>query len=296
MRLIVKTTTKAHLAVLGTNFFFAANYTFIKYISPALIRPYALNLARVGGSLVLFWIMWLMGKSSARIKKEHIGRFLLCGLTGVAINQTLFIKGLTLTSTIHASLLILATPLVITVIAFWALKEKLNIFKSVGLVLGISGSVLLVATKESSQHASNYLLGDILVLVNSISYAAYFILVKPLMRAYSPLHVIRWVFVFGFLMILPFGWQEASVVPWSHFNAWHFLSLFAIVFTGTFLAYYFTAYGLQHLGAGVTGTYIYTQPFFAVLISIIVLSEVLTLQKLTAAALIFSGVYLVNRK
>ncbi|MCU7550725.1 DMT family transporter [Chitinophagaceae bacterium LB-8] len=292
----MKTTTKAHLAVLGTNFFFAANYTFIKYISPALIRPYALNVARVGGSLILFWIMWLMSKTSARIQKQHIGRFLLCGLTGVAINQTLFIKGITLTSTIHASLLVLATPLVITVIAFWALKERLNLAKGAGLLLGISGAALLVATKESSQHASNYLLGDLLILINSISYGAYFILVKPLMRAYSPLHVIRWVFVFGFLMILPFGWHEASEIPWGQFNATHFLSLFAIVFTGTFLAYYFTAYGLQHLGAGVTGTYIYTQPFFAVLISMIVLSEVLTVQKLLAAALIFSGVYLVNRK
>jgi drug/metabolite transporter (DMT)-like permease len=240
-------------------------------------------------------MMWLMSKSSARIEKKHIGRFLLCGLTGVAVNQTLFIKGLTLTSTIHASLLILATPLVITVIAFWALKERLNLTKGMGLLLGISGSVLLIASKESSQHASNYLLGDILVLVNSISYAAYFILVKPLMRVYSPLHVIRWVFVFGFLMILPFGWQEVVEIQWSQFGVLHFLSLFAIIFTGTFLAYYFTAYGLQHLGAGITGTYIYTQPFFAVLISIIVLSEVLTWQKMVAAALIFSGVFLVNR-
>jgi drug/metabolite transporter (DMT)-like permease len=291
----VRTTTKAHLAVLGTNFFFAANYTLIKYISPALIKPYALNIARVGGSLILFWVLWLMGKSSARIQKKHIGRFLLCGFTGVAINQTLFIKGLTLTSTIHASLLVLATPLMITIIAFWALKERLNLAKGIGLLLGISGSVLLVTTKESSQHATNYLLGDVLILVNSISYALYFILVKPLMKVYSPLHVIRWVFVFGFLMVLPFGWQEANMIAWNQFNAWHFVSLFAIVFTGTFLAYYFTAYGLQHLGAGITGSYIYTQPLFAVLISMIVLSEVLTGPKLLAAALIFSGVYLVNR-
>jgi drug/metabolite transporter (DMT)-like permease len=292
----VKTTTKAHLAVLGTNFFFAANYTFIKFISPSLIGPYALNLVRVGGSLLLFWAVWLMSKSSARIQKQHIGRFLLCGLTGVALNQTLFIKGLTLTSTIHASLLVLVTPLIITIIAFWALKERMNVEKGFGLLLGISVAVLLVTTKESSQHAENYLLGDMLILVNSICYAAYFILVKPLMEAYSPLHVIRWVFVFGLIMVLPFSLQDASNVSWHQFNVWHFLSLFAIIFTGTFLAYYFTAYGLQYLGAGTTGAYIYTQPLFAVLISIVVLSEVITGQKLLAAALIFSGVYLVNRK
>lgn len=261
-----------------------------------MVLPYALNVLRVGGSLVLFWLAWVFGKQPAGIKKEHIGRFVLCGLTGIAINQTLFIKGLTLTSTIHASLLILATPLLITIIAFWALKERLTLNKALGLFLGISGSVLLIAAKESSSHAKNYLLGDILIVINATSYAVYFILVKPLMQAYSPLHVIRWVFTIGFLMILPFGWEQTAAIPWHQFNLTHALSLAAIVFTGTFLAYYFTAYGLQHLGAGVTGSYIYTQPVFAVLISSFLLSEVLTIQKIMAAFLIFSGVYLVSWK
>lgn len=292
----MKTTTKAHLAVLSTNLFFAANFTFIKFISPSHILPFALNAFRVGGSLILFWLVWLFSKKSARIQKQHIGRFLLCGFTGIAINQTFFIKGLTLTSTIHASLLILATPLLITIIAFWALKEKLTIFKAAGLLLGISGSVLLIAAKESSVHAENYLLGDFLIFINAISYAVYFILVKPLMLVYTPLHVIRWIFTFGFLMILPFGWQQTQAINWSHFDLLHSAILLAIVVTGTFLAYYFTAFGIQHLGAGTTGSYIYTQPVFAVLISTIVLSEVVTWQKALAAFLIFNGVYLVSFK
>jgi hypothetical protein len=51
----VKKTTKAHLAVLGTNLFFAANYSLVKIISPAVVKPFALNVLRVGFSLVLFW-------------------------------------------------------------------------------------------------------------------------------------------------------------------------------------------------------------------------------------------------
>jgi drug/metabolite transporter (DMT)-like permease len=290
----VKNATKAHIAVLLTNLFFAVNYSFIKLISPALIKPFGLNIYRVGISLLLFWIIWLFGKTAPGIKKKHLGRFILCGLTGIAINQMLFIKGLTLTSTVHASLLMLTTPLLITIFAFFVLKEAVTFLKVAGLLLGVSGAALLIMAKESEVHASNYLLGDLLIFLNAISYSIYFILVKPLMENYSPLHVVRWVFTIGFFMILPFGWFEADSVLFEQFNPTQYIYLAFIVLTGTFLAYYFTAYGLQHLGAGKTGAYIYTQPVFAFLFAAILLSETLSLQKIIAACFIFTGVYMVT--
>jgi drug/metabolite transporter (DMT)-like permease len=290
----MKTTAKAHIAVLLTNLFFAVNYSLVKMISPSLVKPFALNLLRVGLSLVLFWSVWLLGRSSARIRKKDWSRFIWCGLTGVAINQMLFIKGLTLTSTIHASLLSLVTPLLVTLFALWVLKERFTIYKALGLSLGIGGSVFLILQKEASNEATNYLLGDVLIVINAISYAVYFILVKPLMQHYSPLHVIRWVFTIGFFMILPFGWQQTAEIAWTGFQWQHYAALFGVVVTGTFLAYYFNAYGIQHIGAGNAGSYIYTQPVFAVLIATLILGETLTWQKLVSACLIFAGVYLVS--
>ncbi len=235
-----------------------------------------------------------MGKTKAGVKKEHIIRFLLCGLTGVAINQTLFIKGLTMTSTIHASLLMLCTPLLITLFAFWILKEKITIAKVVGLTLGIGGALLLVMAKEISGTAS--LNGDLFIVLNAIAYTFYFILVKPLMYEYPPLHVIRWVFTFGFIMILPFGWTQFSAIDWPSFESSHWVSLTSIVICGTFLAYLFNVYGLKQLGAGVTGSYIYTQPVFAAVIATLFLNEKFTIEKLIAGIMIFGGVFLVSRK
>jgi len=235
-----------------------------------------------------------MGKSKAGIKKEHLFRFILCGLTGIAINQMLFIKGLTLTSTIHASLLMLCTPLLITLLAFWILKEKITIAKAAGLALGIGGAILLILSKEKTGTSS--LAGDTLIIFNAISYTLYFILVKPLMNEYPPLHVVRWVFTFGFIMILPFGWIQFSAIHWQIFEWTHYVALFSIVFFGTFLAYLFNVYGLRQLGAGVTGSYIYTQPVFTAVIAILFLNERFTIEKLLAGLLIFTGVYLVSRK
>src|SRR5688572_33103116 len=191
-----------------------------------------------------------MSDTKPHIKKKHWPRFLLCGLTGIAINQMFFIKGLVYTSAIHASLLILLTPLLITVFAFWILKEKFTAAKATGLALGIGGAVLLILSKEQSASATNYLLGDMLIVVNAISYTIYFIIVKPLMAEYPPLHVVRWVFTFGFLMILPFGWNEFISIPWEKLEWSHLTSLFFIIVPGTFLAYFFNIYGIRHLGAG----------------------------------------------
>lgn len=265
-------------------------------ISPALIQPFALNLLRVGLSMVLFWGLWLLGNTRAGFDKRDLGKFIICAVTGVAINQMLFIKGLTMTSTIHASLLMLVTPLLVTLFAFWVLKEQFNIYKAAGLTLGIGGAIFLIMQKEAGLHASNYLLGDILIIINAISYSLYFILVKPLMQRYSPLHIIRWIFTLGFFMILPFGWQETQAIQWESLEWKHIAALTGIIVTGTFLAYFFNAYGIQHIGAGATGTYIYTQPVFAVLIAILFVGETFTWQKGLAGILIFCGVWLVSRK
>ena len=292
----LKPETKAHIAVLSTNIFFAVNFSLVKYISPALVKPYALNLLRVGVSLILFWLLWTLSNIHPHIQRKHWPRFFLCALTGVAINQMLFIKGLTLTSAIHASLLMLLTPIIITVFAFIVLKERVTIPRALGLALGIGGTLLLVLTKEQSSSATNYLLGDLLIVINAISYTIYFIIVKPLMAEYPPLHVVRWVFTFGFFMILPFGWNEVFSIQWESFEWTHYASLAFIVIAGTFLAYFFNIYGIQYLGAGTTGAYIYTQPVFAAIIAVIFFHENLTPAKLLAAIMIFLGVFLVSFK
>ncbi|HEU4902673.1 MAG TPA: DMT family transporter [Flavisolibacter sp.] len=287
---------KAHVGVLFTNIFFAGNYSVVKSISPAFIGPAALNVVRAAIAVVLFWTVWLFGKTGAGIQRRHRGRFLLCGLSGVCINQLLFIKGLTLTTTIHAALLILVTPIAVTLFALWILKERFTLAKALGMALGIGGATFLILQREASQHATNYLLGDVLIVINAIAYSIYFILVKPLMKEYSTLHVTRWVFTLGFLMLLPFGWTQTAAIRWGAFGWQQVAALLYVSVLGTFLAYFFNAYGLRKLGASVTGAYIYTQPVFAVLIAILFLNEEITWQKVLAALLIFTGVFLVNLK
>jgi len=223
-------------------------------------------------------------------------RLFLCALFGIAINQLMFIKGLSLTYSIHAALLLLITPILIVIIAAWILKEKLGLLKITGLALGISGALVLVLAKDNAGNGANVLMGDLFIIINAISYTIYFIIVKPLMLKYNAVVVLRWIFTIGLLLALPFGLTEFIEIPWQQYDALAFTSMGLIVITGTFLAYLFNLYGIKILGASVAGFYIYTQPVFAALIAMLFLHENLELYKIIAAALIFSGVYLANKQ
>lgn len=288
--------TAAHLALLFTNLFFAINLSAVKHLTNLqLAKPFGINVIRVGVSMILFWILFLAKPVNIKIARKDIGRFVLCAITGVVINQTLFIKGLSLTYSIHASLLMLTTPILIVFIAAWILRERISFIKLSGLALGITGAAVLVIGKENSGTGNSIVLGDILIIINAISYTFYFVLVKPLMLKYDPVVIIRWIFSFGFLLILPLGWIEFTQIQWQQFTGVDYTIMALIVIGGTFFAYLFNVYGIKILGASVAGFYIYTQPFFAAIIAMLFLKEELSMYKIVAAGLIFAGVFLANK-
>ena len=289
--------TKAHLGLLGTNLFFAINVSLIKYLTTAGVTgPYGLNVIRSGICALLFWLLFLFNPEKKKINKSHIIRFLLCAFTALAANQMLFMKGVSLTYPIHASLLLLITPILITFFAAWVLKESITVHKLIGLFLGVAGACILILSGTHSTRGNDILSGDLLVIMSTILYTIYFILVKPLMKRYSTMDVMRWVFTFGFIMILPIGWNEFVRIPWTVFTFNEYLFVFVVTVPGTFLAYIFNAYGIKILSASTAGAYIYSQPVFAVIIATLFLHERLELYKIIAGIMIFTGVYLANRQ
>lgn len=288
---------KAHFALLGTNLFFAINYSAIKYLTAhEFAGPFGINIVRIGASLILFWTMFFFRPVKQKVKRKEWPLFILCALCAIALNQMFFIKGLSYTFAIHASLLTLITPILIMILAAITLKERLTSFKIIGLIMGVSGAGLLISFRENGLPGDHILLGDTLVILSSIAYTFYFILVKGLMEKYAPIMVTRMIFTFGFFMILPVCIPEFSAISWSSFSGLEWVLLFIIVIPGTFLAYIFNVYGIKILDASTAGAYIYSQPIFAAIIAIISLGESLNLYKILAGVLIFLGVYLSNKK
>lgn len=292
----MKQNLRAHLAVISANLIFGASYSIVKIITPDYLPAFALNAARVIVAILFFSLgFWFTG-GRAWPEKKDLPLLALCSLTGIVINQLFFIKGVSLTSPIHSSLLSMATPLFITGIAAWLLREKFTLLKGLGLLLGLTGAGILILLKGSGTHAPESLTGDILVLINAISYSFYLVLIKPLMSKYQGTDILRWLFLLGAIIILPLGTPDLLS---AQFNAWPVNAWAALLFVTigtTFLAYLFNLYGISQLGAAATGSYIYTQPIFATLIACLFFGEQLTPQRILAATLIILGVFLTNYK
>lgn len=289
--------TKARAGVLLGNFFFGTSVIAVKHISPSIIPPIALTAVRIGVTMVLFWLLYAAKPlRMGFVKKDYI-RLFLCAIAGITMNQTFTMMGMSLTSPIHASLLVLTTPITITFLAAWFLKESLNGLKLIGLLLGISGGALLVFSRDLSSNAgSEQSLGDLFIIMGAISYSVYVISIKPLMGKYKAMHILQWVFLFGCFVSLPLGWKPLTQVAWSSFDGLSWFCIAYVVLGSTFFAYQLMNYGISKLGASITGSYIYTQPFFTTFASILILHETLSLPKVGAALLIMTGVFLTNYK
>jgi drug/metabolite transporter (DMT)-like permease len=288
---------KAHLALLGANLFYGAGFTVAKSVMPTLIKPGGFILIRVLCATFLFWLSFLGGKNyRTKIDRSDFVRLVFCGLLGVATNQLFFFKGLSLTTPIHASLMMLSTPILVSVFAAVVLKEKFSKLNIFGLSLGVLGAAMLVTIAAKDKVAIHPILGDTFVFLNATSYAIYMIIVKPLMHKYRPIIVVRWVFLIGSLFVFPFGIQDFLAIHWATFTPNNYLAVGFIVIGVTFFTYLWNIYAIRILSPAIAGAYIYIQPLFAAIIAILFLGEEMSMIKAAAAILIFVGVFLVSKK
>ena len=288
---------KAHIALLAVNVFYGANYSIAKISLPEYIQPAGYILLRTGASLLLYiaFLLVIMRGQSLRISKADIFRFIICGITGVAVNQVLFFEGLARTSPVHAALILTSNPLLVLVAAAFLIKEKITWRKFTGIFLGISGAVLLIVYGNEVTIGYGTMQGDLFILLNSMSYAIYLVMVKPLMKKYNPMLVVTWVFLFGMIFTIPFGYGEFSQVQWSAMPTHVVWSVIYVIIFATFLAYLFNTYALKTVSPAVVSYYIYIQPLIAAFIAYFLEEEKLTTLHLVSCLLIFSGVFLVSR-
>ncbi|MBX7094773.1 MAG: DMT family transporter [Flavobacteriales bacterium] len=284
----------AHLAIFLANLIYGINYTVAKEVMGHYIDPFGFILLRVSGTILLIWTTALLFKNE-KVASSDFKLLFLCGLSGVGINQMLFFWGLSLTSPINSSIIMVTTPLLVMVMASILLKERFHGLKITGLFLGLGGAVVLLLLRPSSGGSGN-LFGDFVTFLNACFYAIYLVIVKPLMKKYHPITVMKWVFLFGLIPVIPFGFQEFMAIEWHSFPAHIIWSVLFVVVGTTFLAYLLNTYGLVNLSPSVVSAYIYLQPALAAMIAVMAGKDQLDAIKIISTLFIFAGVYLINRK
>lgn len=287
-------TIKAHLLLFLVTLIFSANYSIAKIVmDDDYLQPLGFILLRVLAAMTLFWLFHLFFVRE-RVRRRDLGLLFLCGLFGVGINQPFFFTGLRYSTPINASLILTTSPILVLLISAALLGEAITRLKLLGILLGAAGAITLIAYGKSLNVTRTQMFGDLLIVVNASSYGLYLVLVKKLMSKYHPVTVVKWVFTFGFLMVLPLGYGEVMAADWSSFSTGIWLAIgYVLVFT-TFLAYLLNAYALTLVSPSVVSIYIYLQPFLTTLIALAWGKDQLTAVKVAAGLLIFAGVYLVS--
>ncbi|MEZ4807330.1 MAG: DMT family transporter [Flavobacteriales bacterium] len=299
-------TTAAHLALFAVNTIYGVNYVVAKGLMPVVIGPSGFIVLRVLGAGGLFWL--LRALKPERVAMGDMLRLGLCGLFGVALNQLMFFNGLMRTTPLNSSLIMVASPILVLVLSALLIGERITWTKALGIVLGGCGALVLIFLKPTTGGTGATMLGDLFILINAISYGLYLVIVKPLMRKYTAVTVMAWSFLFGTVLVLPFGWSEFVAVQWHALSTAVIVAFAFVVVMVTFVAYLLNTWALGVLSAGVVGSYIYLQPVLAAVSTWLFIrigperlgipgtyQSSLGIKQLLCAAAIFTGVYLVGR-
>ncbi|WP_295832322.1 DMT family transporter [uncultured Winogradskyella sp.] len=292
----MKSRNLAIVALFLVQLLYGFNYTFAKTVmNEGYVKPFGFVLLRVAGATLLFWLMSLF-LPNEKIDKKDFFQLFLASVFGVFINMLLFLKGLEFTTPIHASTIMTITPIVILILSVFMLKERITSLKILGVIIGFIGALILTLYGQSARAADNILFGNLMIFLNAVSYSVYVILIKKLTAKYHPFTFIKWLFLFGLILVTPFGFSEVQEIQWQSFTPYVTFSVIFVVVGATFGTYLLNPLAISRLKASTVGIFIYLQPVIAGLFAILNGVDFVDAIKISAMLLIFLGVYFVSKK
>ena len=113
------------------------------------------------------------------------------------------------------------------------------------------------------------------------------------MDKYNAFTFVKWIYLFGFLMVLPFGWSQFIAVNWSMVPVAIVWKIGFVVVFSTFITYLLNLLSMKELKPTTVAVFIYLQPLFATIFAIGLGKDNLNWVKVVSPILIFGGVYLV---
>lgn len=289
---------KGHVAMLAANSMWGLMAPLAKFVMiGGAVSSLVMTDLRVFGAMILFWIF------SFFQKPEHVGhkdlmKLFVASLLAIVFNQGSYIFGVGMTSPVDASIITTSMPLIAMILAAIFLKEPITSKKILGIAVGASGALLLILGSSQASGTTvkgdNPLLGDVFVLLAQCSYAFYFVLFKNFVTKYSAVTVMKWMFTYAFICLLPFSYSSLLATDWLALDGARIASILFVVVGATFLSYILIIVGQKNLRPTVAGMYNYIQPLVATIVAICWGMDSFNLTKVLSVVMIFGGVWLVT--
>ena len=286
----------ALLAAAGATTIYGLNHTVAKVVMPDYVGAFGFIFIRTAGAALLFWLLSLFLPKEKIDRGDYLRLFLAC-LMGMCINMLSFFKGLELSTPVNSGIFATTNPIIILLLSYLFLGEKIGIRKFLGITLGFTGALILVLYgTQNTGNAPNVLMGNILFMINSFFFSGFIIVVKPLSEKYNTVTIMKWLFLIGFILTFPVTVSEYTEVDWPNMPLDVLLRVAFVVLGTTFSTYLLNLYALRNLQASTVGAFAYAQPIIAISYAIYTGNDILDGVKAVACLVIMLGVYLVSKK
>ena len=282
-----------HLALIAVQIFFATWPIVGKLALRTLPSVALVGLRVAGASLVLVMLARVSG-NLLPIERQDWPLLIVSSALGLILNQWLFVKGLSITTAINATLLSTSIPVSTLVIGMFLGTDRTTWRRMLGIALAAAGVLYLIGPGRSDFSAATRV-GDLLIVANSLCYGAYIAVSKNLVRKYNALTVITWIFIIGSVATIPPGLISLSQISLSNVSWKVWIEVAYIIVLPTAITYYLNAWALARVPPSTVAVYIYLQPLIAFVVAPIVLGETLGARALISSLLIFVGVFIVTR-
>lgn len=230
-----------------------------------------------------------------KFERRHWPKLILLGILAVPINQCLFLYGLQFTLPTHPALLFATTPVWVYLFSIWKKEERMTTGKTTGILVALIGVISFFAEKGVSMK-TDYLLGDGIILVAVLAWAAYTVVGRSLVREKGAFAVTSSTLILGTIIYFPLGFYLAltfdySAISWVGWSGVAYTALLTSV-----LAYTIWQWGIKHMEPSRTAIFMNMQPIVTALLAYYLLDERLSAGSVVFGAVILLGVFLVQRE
>lgn len=287
-----------HLLIFISALIFGLNYPISKWLLTEYLTPEFYMCARMIVSCVLFWGLSLCVPRE-KLSLKEIGIFFLCSVGGVTGNQLLFVWGLDMTSPIDASVITSGRPIIVLLLSALILRERITRLKTAGVFTGAAGAIWLILLSGTSGGNAASLAGDLCIFASGVVYALYFVFSKPLSEKYRAVTMMKWMFLFAAIQVLPFyvpAMINAGTPPiLAPIDAKAAGAMIFVFFGTSFLGYLLIPMAVRHIRPTTASMYNNLHPIVACVLAVVLAQDTLSPEKILAALAILGGVYMVTK-
>jgi len=287
-----------HLACFGAYTIFGFNIIVCRDLSNmAFISPLGLFCFRAVGATLLFWLVSLF-LPEEKVDRKDFPKIFCASMLGLFFTQITFLKASTIATPLDISIINAITPVFTMFVAAIVLKEPITFKKAGGVTMSFCGIIFLILNTVRAGNGGvteTKPLGIVLIICNSLFFACYLGIFKPLISKYNVITFMKWMFLFSAVVAIPFDVKELSHLDMAVMPAKYLYELGFIILFSTFIAYFLIPIGQKVLRPTVISLYGYLQPIIATVMGILMGMDRLSWQKAVAAVLVFTGVVLVNK-